>query len=66
MTIKLVGAGTAFDYNIDWDDEDQPLVPIGSHPCCGSSERCWACADNEELARIMAKALAPLCALVSR
>lgn len=53
--MKLVLAGTGSEKPVDWDDMDQPLVPVGPHPCCGSSERCWTCADNEELAQIMAK-----------
>ena len=55
--MKIEAAGTGYEYGIDWDDFTQLLEPIGYHPCCGSSERCWACADNKELARIMAKVL---------
>lgn len=57
--VKLEVAGTGYGDRIDWDDYKQPLEPIGAHPCCGSPERCWACADNEELARIMESALKP-------
>jgi len=60
MRIEVAGTGHP---GIDWEDEAQPLEPLNHHPCCGSPERCWACSDNEDLARILARAMAPLTAL---